>query len=259
MVNFTPVLVSLLILLTSPAQLLAASAGTETIEVSVLYRERIMLPPGSFVTVTLSDVTKMDVPATEISSASHEITTGPPYRLTLFYDPETIVDNHRYSLKARIENNEKLLFISTEAIDPFTISGRPIEIMTQKVAVSPAEPSTATLLNTRWRLLAAHNIEIEVKEGGEVPFLQLVEDQKMVQGFGGCNNFRGAYRLAGSSLEFSQVAATMKMCQDGMEQEQLFFSVLNSAASHKISGRQLHLFDAEKELIGIFTPLNKAN
>ena len=254
--NLTPVAAALLIILGAPVQIIGGPAGTAALDVSVLYRERLTLPPGSSVTVTLSDVSRMDVKAVEISSTSQQITTGPPYLLTLTYDPDKITDNHRYSLKARIENSGKLLFISTHAIDPFRTAPRPIEIVTQKVASLSAEPAAASLLNTRWLLSVARGTEITVKEGAERPFILMLEAQNQVQGFGGCNIFRGSFSRQGSSLEFPQVAATMKMCVENMEQEQLFFSILGATTSYEISGEELHLFDAEKELIGTFRAVN---
>lgn len=60
------------------------------------------------------------------------------------------------------------------------------------------------------------------------------------------------FRGHGNSLTFSQVAATMKMCPDNMDQEQLFLTVLDGTASFKISGQKLHLYDPMNELIGSF-------
>lgn len=252
----TAVVLALLASLTIPIEIIGGAGGSETLEVSVLYRERIMLPPGSSITVTLSDVSKMDVKAVEISSVSQQITTGPPYLLTLSYDPDSIIANHRYSLKARIENGGTLLFISTAAIDPFSAAEQPIEIVTRKVAAQAGAPATAALMNTRWHLRSAGSTDIMVKEGSEQPYFQLLESQQQVQGFGGCNNFRGSFTREKNSLAFSQVAATMKMCQENMEQEQLFFSILGSAASFEITGQKLHLFDSDKKLVGLFEAVN---
>lgn len=135
--KLTLTLIFLLVILTSHSHLAAGGIPPGTIDVSILYRERIMVPPGSTVRVTLSDVSKMDVPATEISSVSQEISTG-------------------------------------------------------------------------------------------------------------------SYTHQNDSLEFSQVAATMKMCTDDMDQEKLFFSLLEATAAYELSGDELHLYDDEKELIGSF-------
>ena len=249
-INFSPLLICLIFILVTPVHTLSGSGGTATLDVSVFYRERIMLPPGSSVTVSLNDVSRMDVKATEISRERKEISTGPPFLLTLSFDPDAIIDNHRYSLQARIEHGGQLLFISTSAIDPFASSRQPIEIMTQKVATGHAEPAATGLVGTQWLLREVNGTEIKIVDDATPPFLQLIEEQSMVQGFGGCNNFRGSYRLEDSALTFSQVAATMKMCPENMEQEQLFLSLLDGAASFEISGEELRFYNSENELIG---------
>lgn len=106
------------------------------------------------------------------------------------------------------------------------------------------------LESTPWQLLAAKGEEIKVKEGAQKPYFLLADEQNLVRGFGGCNNFTGTYALKGDTLEFSKIAATMKMCADTMDQELLFFSILSGTAAYKLIGEELQLFDDEKKLIG---------
>ncbi len=96
----------------------------------VWYRERIALPPGAEVRVVLEDQSRMDVPATELTSYTHVADGPPPYAFRLVFSPDAIEDNHRYGLRARIEHDGQLLFTSTEHIDPFAAEpGTPIRIM----------------------------------------------------------------------------------------------------------------------------------
>ena len=90
---------------------------------SVLYRERIMLPPTATVTVTLADTSLMDAPAKVIDT---QVLTGgsPPYKFTLNYDPAQIVANHTYTVSARIEVDGKLRFI-TDTHTPVITRGAP--------------------------------------------------------------------------------------------------------------------------------------
>jgi putative lipoprotein len=100
----------------------------------VTYRERIALPAGSNVIVVLEDQSRMDVPATEITRYTHTVDGGPPYRFRLVIDPSVVDDRMTYGLRARIENEGRLMFTSTEKIDPFAQpAGQPIEIMVSKV------------------------------------------------------------------------------------------------------------------------------
>lgn len=232
-------------------QTVATETADTTLDVSVFYRERIMLPPGSQLEVTLADVSKMDVAAEVISTVTQDITTGPPYNVSLAYSEDQILSNHRYSLKARITNGGKLMFISTYAIDPFASDKRPVEIITERVASKPAKPN-ATLENTRWRLLTAKGKDITLSEGQKEPFMLLEADSDRVRGFSGCNNFTGGYKVDGNKLTFSQVAATMKMCLNGMEDEQLFQTAINETAEYELAGENLKLVDGSGAELAIF-------
>lgn len=90
---------------------------------TVLYRERIMLPPTATVTVSLADTSLMDAPAKVIDT---QVLTGgsPPYKFTLNYDPARIVANHTYTVSARIEVDGKLRFI-TDTHTPVITRGAP--------------------------------------------------------------------------------------------------------------------------------------
>jgi putative lipoprotein len=101
------------------------------IEGSVIYRERIMLPPGVEVEVQLQDISRADAGATVLSSVLLTPQGGPPYDFVIEYDPSTIDPRMRYALRATISSDERLLFTSTDYIDPF--KGNPVEIMVQRV------------------------------------------------------------------------------------------------------------------------------
>ena len=101
----------------------AAPTAKGEVTGSVIYRERIMLPPTATVTVTLADTSLMDAPAKVIDT---QVLTGgsPPYKFTLNYDPATIIANHTYTVSARIEVDGKLRFI-TDTHTPVITNGAP--------------------------------------------------------------------------------------------------------------------------------------
>lgn len=109
-------------------------ASLSQLETSVFYRERIKLPPGSTVTVTLEDVSRMDTAATIIAKKTLTPETGPPYKVALRYAPDQIKEHMRYAVRARIEFNGKLLFINDTHIDPFAVpAGKPVDILVKRV------------------------------------------------------------------------------------------------------------------------------
>ena len=56
----------------------------------VWYRERIALPPGAEVIVTLEDQSRADAPATVITDYTHTVDGSGPYTFRLVYDPTAI-------------------------------------------------------------------------------------------------------------------------------------------------------------------------
>jgi len=105
---------------------------------TVWYRERKALPPGAQVIVVLEDQSRMDAPATVITDYTHTVDGPGPYSFRLVYDPRAIDDRMRYGLRARIEHEGRLLFTSTEHVDPFAVpAGENIEIMVSMVDRPP--------------------------------------------------------------------------------------------------------------------------
>ena len=100
----------------------------------VFYRERIALPPGAKVIVTLEDQSRADAPATVITDYTFVIDgQSPPYPFRLVFDPGAIDERMRYGLRARIEHDGKLIFTSTEYTDPFAVEpGQPVQIRLTK-------------------------------------------------------------------------------------------------------------------------------
>jgi putative lipoprotein len=93
----------------------ATGTGTTTSKVtgSVTYRERIALPPSAVITVKLVDVSLADAPAVliaeqVIATAGRQV----PFEFALEYDAARIQPSHTYAVHVRIENGDRLLFIS---------------------------------------------------------------------------------------------------------------------------------------------------
>ena len=103
----------------------------------VWYRERMALPPGAKVIVTLEDQSRADAPATIITDYTHTVDGQGPYRFRLVYDPAAIDDRMTYGLRARIEHDSKLMFTSTEHIDPF--ADEPVRIMVSRTGGNQAQ------------------------------------------------------------------------------------------------------------------------
>ncbi len=90
-----------------------------SIEGEAYYRERMLLRPGSIMTVTLADVSKQDVAAEVIAKTAMEVQGAPPFVFALQYDPALIDPRMQYAISVRIEEEGALRFISDRHEDPF--------------------------------------------------------------------------------------------------------------------------------------------
>ncbi len=85
---------------------------------SVLYRERILLPPGSLVTVSLEDISVAD--AASVSLAEQQVVTRGeqvPIPFALAVAQSTFKPTGRYSLRATIHDAEGALRWTTDTVN----------------------------------------------------------------------------------------------------------------------------------------------
>jgi putative lipoprotein len=104
------------------------STTTGKVTGSVTYRERIALPPSAIITVKLVDVSLADAPAVLIAEQVI-VTAGRqvPFEFALDYDPSRILPSHTYAVQVRIENGDRLLFIS-DTMNPVITRGAPTRV-----------------------------------------------------------------------------------------------------------------------------------
>ena len=233
----------------------AGGKQINTIDTRVIYLNKMMLPPGSTVTVTLADVSKMDVKAELLATKTVKAEGGPPYRVAVDYDADMIDDRMRYSLRGVIENGGQLLYSSTENIDPFSsMTAQPIEIILRPVQ-SEAEPSDTaqSLSSTAWKLASMGGSPAGPGADGKDVSLSFSADGKSVMGYSGCNSFNGSFESSGNQLTFGLMASTMRMCADPdvMELEQSFHRALGAVERFEIAGNELILLDAENNTLAI--------
>ena len=122
--------------------------------------------------------------------------------------------------------------------------------MALTAAPALAQPATASLENTYWKLTELGGTSIAVMR--QEPHFILHPDTRRVSGAGGCNRFIGSYRLDGEWLTFGQTAGTMMACGDEMQTEQAFFTALRQVRKASVSGRELTLLDEADRPIARF-------
>ena len=94
---------------------------------TVAYRERIAMPSGSVLTVSLLDVSRADAPADVISQIEVPEPGNVPIDFELVYDPDAIVARHHYVVRATIVVAGRLSWTTDTAHHVIT-DGHPNEI-----------------------------------------------------------------------------------------------------------------------------------
>jgi len=233
-------------------------AAMGQIDGTVTYRERMMLPPGALVEVQLQDVSRADALATVMATVKSVPETGPPYPFMIKYDPASIDSRMRYALRATISMGEKLMFTSTEYIDPFAgPQGEPVNIVVQRVAESVHHQSLG-LEGQPWMLATLGGEAAPAGTGGKPLYIEFVAQDMRVGGFSGCNRYSGSYAVDGlaeygSPLVFSEMASTMMACADGGELERSYLQILGLVTGYRIEGHSLSLL-AGPEVLATYRP-----
>lgn len=87
-------------------------ASMEEVTGTLVYRERMALPPGAFAEVWLLDTSLADAPAVEIAYQRIDHPGSPPIPFALGYDPAKIREGMQYTVRATIRHAGRLLFTS---------------------------------------------------------------------------------------------------------------------------------------------------
>ena len=218
-----------------PAGQVAAEA--RTISGKVVYRERMMLPPGAVVEVKLVDISRADAPARTISETRITDAKASPIPYTLRFDSAQIEPRRTYALQARIQRGDRLLFINTTRHAVFAGGRDDGEIQVEHVAAQvPPSPSSPV---GRW-------LAEDIRGGGVIDNLQSVLEisgDGAVSGSGGCNRLHGQATISGASLSFGAIASTRMACPPAvMDQESKFLSALQAVRSFRVDPQQRKLF-----------------
>lgn len=236
---------------------LPESEGTtamKTLSGSVLYRERIALPPGATVSVTLEDSSRMDVAATVIAQSTVPANGAPPYPFELEYDPAKITEKGRYGLRAKIEADGQLLFTTDQFLPAFDESRTgPVEILVRSSGGAGSRPQpgkpVASLSGTEWTVREIDGVAATPGAGDKD--LQIAFSDEGVSGFAGCNSFTGSFDTSGDSLTLGPLAATQRACIDNdvSAQEIKFLAALAEVDTYAIEGDTLLLKDESDQTI----------
>lgn len=220
------------------------------IEGEVFYRERMLLPPGAQLEIQLQDISRADAMATVLESVVIAAEGGPPYPFVIEYDPARIDARMRCALRATITLDDRLMFTTTEYIDPF--GDEPLEVLVRRVA-EPVQADRTPLEGTVWMLDTLGGEAAAAGAGGRPVDLELTAGEQRAAGFAGCNRYTGSYSrqgvsAQGSPLSFGDMAVTMRACPEGGDLERAYLGMLGRVELYRLQGDTLTLLAGGEEL-----------
>jgi len=110
--------------------------------------------------------------------------------------------------------------------------------------------STATLLNTYWRLSEMNGEPVQPPAGTrEVHIILSLDDQEnRMKGFAGCNNIGGSFKLDGQKITFSAFSTKMMCEPNQMKVEDFLLKALGATDNYTIEGETLTLLEGDTVL-----------
>ncbi|MEO8482584.1 MAG: YbaY family lipoprotein [Acidobacteriota bacterium] len=91
-----------------------ASAQHSTVSGTITYRERIALPSSASIEVTIEDVSRADAASTVIARERMTMLRQVPVPFEVEYETTRIEPTHRYAVRARIFDGDRLMFTTTD-------------------------------------------------------------------------------------------------------------------------------------------------
>ena len=189
------------------------------------------------------------VPCTGVApQACYQVRQSPDAEWTLFYDEIQGFEyepGFEYELKVLKETRTNV------PADASRFTWTLMEVV-NKTPVAP----TATFEGTTWRLIAYADSSGQLSMALPDVETTAVFDGGRVSGNAGCNNYNGTYTVDGQALTIQLGPTTMMACPEpAMAQEQAFFTNLAAAASYVLVGDQLHILNANGDVVLAFQPL----
>ena len=224
-----------------------ATTAQPMVSGTLVYRERIALPPDAAIEVKVQDISSTP-PKTIAESVFAPEGRQVPIPFQLPYTPADINQAHKYQVLANISVHGKPMFTTQTPLWVIT-QGAPsqVSILLQAAPEQPSAASGAKLRDTHWVLAEVAGKPAQPGQGESV-HIELHKKGRFT-GSTGCNRMSGNYIASEGALQFTLGPITMKACSEPvMQQEQAVLGALKSTTAYKISGNTLELMNGAESL-----------
>lgn len=205
-----------------------AAAEMRDLEGSVGYREKIAMPEGALVEVTLQDISLADAPSVELAAVVIRPEGQVPVDYRLAYDSGMVREGHRYAVQAKIVADGTVAWRTTQVFPALTQDApERVDVVLEKAKSMTSQEIPENLTMSSYLVVVMDGAEVQ---GDRVPEMRFTADGR-VSGTSGCNRFNGAVGINGDALKFGPLASTRMACPGPLDaQERTFFAALERVA-----------------------------
>jgi len=114
-----------------------------------------------------------------------------------------------------------------------------------------SQVATASLTNTRWRLVVVDDRLVESAAMDPEPHLRLTDGGEM-SGHTGCNAIHATFEARDAELQIGPIASTRRFCPEEEVPEVALLRALESARTYRIDADVLELTNAEGVVLARF-------
>lgn len=113
-------------------------------------------------------------------------------------------------------------------------------------SATPSETATSPsgVTDREWVLVQLGNNPSPQGNGGKPVTLTLASAEGRASGNAGCNGYSGPFTLSGDQLSFGPAISTKMACEQGMDVETAFLSMLNDVRTYQTTDSSLTLLGA---------------
>ncbi len=218
-------------------------SGFELIAGEAVHRERIAIPAGAVLTVSLDAFAKEG--QTNVAEVSQTLTgKQSPLPFQLPIPRAAYKKGVRYGLRAEVVLNGKRMFETAKA---FMISPNS-KIRPVLPLVKVASMAAWSLSEKNWTLFAVEGKKLEGIE--EPPTIRFDSRELKINGFGGVNRYFGNYQSEGPLMQIDPGGMTMMAGEEAaMQLESKFIRLLEKVNRGYVEEGELVLSRGEKELL----------
>lgn len=164
----------------------------------------------------------------------------------------------RACLSPTLSQQEQALLVGLPQVTTYRLLGDRLQLRNaaQQVLFTLRPQPMIALTQTDWQLRRYNNGQgaLITPIADSDLTAQFEADSQRLSGSTGCNRYLATYKVQQQQLTIGDIGSTRMACTgDRAAQEQAFLQLLAASRSYQLEGDRLQLYDAQQQLLAVFT------